>query len=224
MDDDQKDITEEQRLQQAQSSGQSSGVPAGGQSSFSADYSAAQDIQDGGVAEVASEDVPSEQGGLVGDSNEAVSDNPAETSVELSEEDDSASLMNDFAEDEVEEDIEVGEEEVVEETEEPTDGDSEEVVEEEVSSEEDPAQSLPGSVVGPDGQTGVVVDSSAVGADQESASDGSTDSETGDIPVPDLTPEVETASVDEAIDGAFADFHDGDDAGATDVLGGGAND
>lgn len=218
MDDDQKDITEDQRLQQAQSAGQSSGVPAGGQASFSADYSTAQEIQDGGVVEATSEDVPSEQGGLVGDSNESVSDNSAEIPSESSEEDESASVMNDFTEDNFEEEIETGEEEVEEETEDPTEEASEEAVEEEVSSDEDPTQSLPGSVVGPDGQTGVVTDPTQSGAGQESP-DGST----GEVPAPDLTPETDSTSVDAAIDGAFADYNSGD-ADTGDVLGGGATD
>lgn len=218
MNDDQKDITEEQRLQQAQNAGTSSTAPAGGQASFSADYSATQQAQDSEVQETASEDTPSEQGGLVGDSNEAVTDNSVEVPTEASEEDDSAAVMNDFTEDAVE-DIEVGDEEV-EETEEPAE---EEVVEEEVTSEEEPAQSLPGSVVGPDGQTGIVADTSIAGSDQQGATDASTDVDSGDIPAPDLTPETDATSVDAAIDGAFADYNGGDsDTGG--VLGGGADD
>lgn len=219
MNDDQKDITEEQRLQQAQSTGTSSTAPAGGQSSFSADYSATQQAQDdGATAQTAEVSVSDEQdSGVVTEDNTSSNNEFSEVPSESNEEDDTAAMMNDYAEDGLDD---LGEEEIDESEEEATEEDS---FEEEVQVEED-LSSNPGSVVGPDGQIGAVQDSSIVGSDQQVVSDGSSDLDVSDMPAPDLTPEIDSTLVDAAIDGAFDDFNNGDADLGDDVLGGGAND
>lgn len=218
MDDVQKDQNEEQRLQQNQGANPASGPAPVGQTNLSADYSAVDAGQQDDTANIDQQSVGAEeQTGIVAD--ESDSNQGAEIIDQApTEQNEDEGLMNDFSEEHIDDEIDSGDEEEI--------SDEDEDVDEVEDTEDTGDQTEGGAVVGDGGDLAAVPgDGSEVGGvDQGPGSTVDGDSgQASEIPAPDLTPETDATPVEEAIDGAFADFNSGN-ADAGDVLSSGVDD
>lgn len=226
MDNTQIDQNEEQKLQQAQNVNSSSGTASAGQTNLSADYSAVDSGQQDDV--VASDRGASNDEGqsvvstVQPESNDQNTQGIEQESTEENENE--GSLMNDFSEEHIDDEIDSdGEEEVDTEDEEETE-ETEEVEEPATTDETTGEQAENGVVVGDGGNLAEVPNESSAEGDGNEGLGSATETDpglSGEVPAPDLTPETDTTPVEEVIDGAFADFNSGN-ADAGDVLSGGA--